>query len=92
MALPGDSGHGLSSDRRVCRVAYVSRRLRFFFFFAKSFLYVLLLKPRSSREIWGMVLPDLSAVTRVECRFLSCVRRACVAAFDAPVTIIVVAG
>jgi hypothetical protein len=58
---------------RTCHDGFV-----FFVLLAKSFLYVLLLKPRLSREIWGMILLDLSAVTRVECHFfVLCLLRLC---------------
>ncbi len=92
MALPVDLGCGLSSDRCAWCMAYVSWWLGFFCFACKIFFYVLLLKPHSSREIWGMILPDLPNISCLECLFLFCVHRACVAAFDAPMTIFVVAG
>ncbi len=43
----------------VTRGVRVTMALFFFLLLASSFLYVLLLIPHSSREIWGMNLPDL---------------------------------
>ncbi len=51
---------------RVTHGVCVMMALCFFCLLASSFLYVLLF-PRLSREIWGMNLPNLPEVSRVEC-------------------------
>ncbi len=43
----------------------------FFVLLASSFLYVLMLIPRSLREIGGMNLPNLPEVSCVECHFFA---------------------
>ncbi len=49
----------------------VTTALLFFVLLASSVLYVLLLIPRSSREIWGLNLSNLPEVFRVECLLLA---------------------
>jgi hypothetical protein len=61
--------------RLIQRLLHVTRGVHvtmfLFFLLESSFLYVLLLIPRSLREIWGMNLPDLSEVSRIECHLLA---------------------
>ncbi len=91
MALPGDSGRGLSSDCRVWRVAFVSLRLLFFVLLASSVFVCFVVNPtfvagdlghEFALSAWGFPL-------RVSPFYI---RSTCVAAIDAPVMIIVVAG
>jgi hypothetical protein len=48
----------------------------FFVLLASSFLYVLLLIPRSLQEIWGTNLLNLPEVSRVQCLLLAFVELA----------------
>ncbi len=79
---------------RAWRVAQVSRGCIFYCFFVSSSLQVLLLfSTFLPRKIWGMNIPNLPEVSCLEDRLvLGCLRCACIAGIDAPLTMIVVAG
>ncbi len=84
---------------RPASVAHVTRGasvmwLCFLLFFASSLLHVLLLfSTFLSWEIWGINMPNIPEVSRLEdLLFLGCVSCTCVAVLDAPLMMIVVAG
>ncbi len=78
---------------RTWRVAEVSRGCMFLLFFTSSSLRVLLLFLMFlPQEIWGMNMPNLPEVSYLEdLLVIGCVCCTCVAAIDAPLTMIIIA-
>ncbi len=78
----------------VCMTHGASFRWLYFYCFLASFLscILLLFSAFSLQEIWGMNMPNLPKVSRLEdLLVLGCIPCACIAAIDAPLTMIVVA-